>query len=171
MTKENVNEGYRLAQEELRQKQINEIKQIVLETLKKIDRLEKEKKVKKEEIKKLEDKIKILKSDIDDLKVGRVDRIVERQEKDPEASKISVVVIIKEKEVIKEPWFQPYVIEHWNLPASQPVVPTVWCGTGIGDVTSNDVFTGDCIPTINCSVAKFAAIGTYNVEGNIINLR
>ena len=75
-------------EEEKTNKQVAEVKKIVTRTLEKLDGV-------KKEIKKLQDEEKVLKMDIDDLKEGRLDRISERQEKDPEAKKVSVVVIIK----------------------------------------------------------------------------
>lgn len=165
MKKEIVKKGFDEAQNSLREKQVEEVKKIVLKTLEKIDTLKGNKKKKQAEVKEIDEQIKILESDIEDLKVGRIDRIVERQEKDEKAREVSVVVIIKEKEIIREPWFQPYVVvEKWN---HQPYIDPniVWCGStnnGNSALYSN---------TINCSVAKFGTIGTYDVNGTIVNLR
>jgi hypothetical protein len=170
MNKETVKQGFDEAQNSLREKQVAEVKQIVLETLKKIDLLEKDKHIKQSEIKELDGQIKILRSDIDDLKEGRIDRIVERQEKDPKAINVSVVVIIKEKEVIREPWYQPYVIEKWNtpvLPYLHPIFDVYQGATSDATITKGC----NCIDTINCSISKFATVGTYDVNGTIVNLR
>lgn len=162
MKKEIVKKGFDEAQNSLREKQVEEVKKIVLKTLEKIDTLKKNKKEKQVEVKEIDEQIKILESDIEDLKVGRIDRIVERQEKDEKAREVSVVVIIKEKEVIREPWFQPYiVVEKWHQPYVDPNI--TWCVTNTNVPCDNN--------TINCSVAKFGTIGTYDVNGTIVNLR
>ena len=114
MTEKLVKEGYELSEKELRDKQVTEVKKIALKTLEKIDDITKKRD-------KLSEEIKILKMDIDDLKEGRLDRIAERQEKDEEAKKISVVVIIKEvvREVVN-PWYWPYRVV-WQYPVYQDV--------------------------------------------------
>ena len=83
--KEIVKAAFAAAQDEAREKQIGEVKKIVTKTLEKLDTVKKEIKEKQEEE-------RILKMDIDDLKDGRLDRIAERQDKDPEAKKVSVVL-------------------------------------------------------------------------------
>lgn len=165
MEKEIVKEGYNDAQKSLKEKEVAEVKTIVLETLKKIDNLKKDKKNKQIEIKELDEQIKILEADIEDLKIGRIDRIVERQEKDPKAANISVVVIIKKKEIIREPWYQPYRIDHWNIPVN-PIPWTVICGGSSLSAVSNNISS-----TFTCSSAKFGTIGTYDINGTITNLR
>jgi len=180
--KEIVKEGMEQAEKSLREKQVEEVKKIALKTLEKLDSFEKDKKA-------LEAKIKVLRLDIDDLKDGRLDRIAERQEKDEDAKKVSVVIIIKEKEVIREvaPWHWPYVI-HWR-PQSIPTFPgsPVWCG-GTLDCTVENVtavnavsgqstdfigtcsnYTGDV--SINGAIAKDATIGAYEVHGHMVHLR
>jgi len=170
MEKEIVKRAYDEAQNSLREKQVEEVKKIVLETLRKIKYLEEDKKEKQSELKDLEERIKILRSDIDDLKEGRVDRIVERQEKDPKAKQVSVVVIIKEKEIIKEPWYQPYVIEKWNMP-TYPQTPITYCQTTTTPWNYTDTCGNSWVGTITCSSSKYGTVGTYNVDGKIVNLR
>jgi len=170
MTQDIVKEGFELAEQEAREKQVREVKEIVTKTLEKLEGVQKE-------IGTLKEEERILKMDIADLKVGKIDRIVERQEKDPKAKDVSVVVIIKEKEVVREvnPWYWPYqVIWHEPyLPAwHQPAIP--YCGTvgetsGMGStLTTNAVGP---MTTINCSVAKDAAIGAYEINGHMVHLR
>lgn len=184
MKQDIVKQGVQLAQDELREKSVQEVKKIVLKTLEKLKELETDKH-------KLDKQIKVLKMDIEDLKEGKLDRIVERQEKDEEAKKTSVVIIIKEKEVIREversPWYWPYRIM-WQ-PQYVPHQPIVFGGTTIenmhycgGDnaytlttgATSNGM-TGLAMSgswsTINCSVAKDAVVGAYNVGTEVVNLR
>lgn len=161
-----------LATKESEEKQVQEIKKIVTETLKKLDGV-------KTQIKELQDEKKILELDIDDLKEGKLDRIVERQEKDPKAKKVSVVVIIKEKETIREnynPWFIPYHTIWQEYQAPTRYDNAVFCSTGmpIGDgasLTLTSAKTDQGWGTINCSVAKSAVAGAYDVGGHIVNLR
>ena len=165
-----------------KQKQIDNIKEIVTRSLKKIESLEKDKQGLRDKIKEVDGKIKYVKMDLEDMKNGKLSKIVERQEKDPEAKKNSVVIIIKEKEIIRErevyptvplsPWYQPFRFiwsddGTWNK--SQ-----FYC-TGNDDITVSNA-TGDCTflndaSTINCSVAKDASIGAYDIDGKIIHLR
>ena len=155
-----------LATKESEEKQVQEIKKIVTETLKKLDGV-------KAQIKELQEEKKILELDIDDLKEGKLDRIEERQEKDPKAKKVSVVVIIKEKETIREnynPWFIPYhtiwQTEYVNtVPFKQN---QFYCTSDAGPTLELSSLSNG---TINCSVAKSAAAGAYDVGGHIVNLR
>lgn len=174
MEKEIVKEALALAEKESREKKVQEVKKIITETLAK---LKEQEKIRDEANK----KIKYLKMDVDDFKMGRLDRMVERQEKDEEAKKTSVVVIIKEKETIREvsPWFFPYTVI-WQTPIVTYPQPAFYCG-GNGTITTTD-FVGTCLTTntcgaslnavsINCSVAKDATVGAYNVGDEVINLR
>ena len=196
--KEIVKAAFASAEKEAREKQVNEVKKIVTRTLEKLDAVKKEIKAKQEEE-------RILKMDIDDLKEGRLDRIAERQEKDPEAKKVSVVLIIKEKEVVHvpSPWYSPYtVVWQYYTPTFSPST-VMYSGTGgsVGIATGGSYTTSSCsgfngvsmsnsigskscnlsdgsnfvatvTPTcITGSVAKFATVGSYDVNGHIINLR
>jgi len=170
MNKEIAKEGFELAEKEAREKQVKEVKEIVTKTLEKLEKVNKE-------IGALKEEKKILEMDINDLKMGKIDRIVERQEKDPKAKDTSVVVIIKEKETIREsnPWYWPYRVV-WHEPYT-PVwhsQPAVYCDTTGGTLTTTNSFGSSCnaySATINCSVAKDAAIGTYEVNGHPVHLR
>jgi regulator of replication initiation timing len=171
-----VKEAFESAEKELRDKRIVEVKAIVLKTLEKLSDVEKIIKEKQEEK-------KILKMDIDDLKEGRLDRIAERQTIDEKAKKVSVVVIIKEKETIREvsPWYYPYQVI-WQV----PYVPTYYnntvklCGGNntlllntASEINSSNTYGSSNFTstTINCSVAKDATIGAYDINGHIVNLR
>jgi len=166
MNKEIVKEGFELAQNELKEKQVKAVKEIVKRTLEKLEDV-------KGKIKELQEEKKILELDIEDLKMGRLDRIEERQTVDPKSKKVSVVVIVKEKEIVNNNWYQPYVIERWNI----PVYPTINYSNGIsssGNFCTADLgnFTGGTgIMTINCSVAKDNVAGAYNINDHVINLR
>ena len=152
MEKNEIKKAYELAEKELEEKKIEEIKKIVKTTLEKLENLKKDKD-------KIDKEIKILKMDLDDLKEGRLDRISERQEKDKEAEKISVVKIIREVIVEKiSPWYIPYRII-WN-----PFVP---------DASLKPTFINDnwSCTTINSSLAKTYSSGTYDIDGTIIHFR
>jgi hypothetical protein len=159
---------------EAEEKQVSEVKKIVQETLKKLE-------VVKGKIKELHEEKKILELDIDDLKEGKIDRIVERQEKDPKAKEVSVVIIIKEKETIREnnhynPWYVPYHT-FWQTEYTSPTrFDNVFCSTSIpvvdgASLNLSSVKNAEGWGTINCSVAKSAAAGAYDVGGHIVNLR
>jgi len=158
MEKNEIKKAYELAEKELEEKKIEEIKKIVKTTLEKLENLKKDKD-------KIDKEIKILKMDLDDLKEGRLDRISERQEKDKEAEKISVVKIIREVIVERiSPWYIPYRII-WNPPYI-PFVPDTPLDP-IFTVGSNDNWS----ITINSSLAKTYSSGTYDIGGTIIHFR
>jgi len=172
MKKEEVKKAVELAEKELKEKRINKVKEIVKRTLEAID---------KEDgiIKGATERRRILKMDLDDLKQGRLDRIEERQKKDPKAEKVSVVKVIKEiireREVPVYPipyWYQPYRLE-WNPPYDPN---RFYCSTDdvvtMTDSANNLTFATEANGiTIDCSVAKNYSAGTYNIDGQIINFR
>ena len=162
MTEAHVKEGFALAEKEMREKQVAEVKKIVLKTLEKIKEQDK---IRDEAAK----KVKILKMDIDDLKEGKIDRIVERQEKDEEAKKTSVVIIVREIVHDYSPWYVPYRVI-WPTPVA-PVSP--WTTIPVCGSNNLVTYTGNTYDyaTINCSTAKDATIGAYDVEGTVVNLR
>jgi len=175
MSKEEIKKAYELAQKELKEKRIGQVKELVKKTLERLSHLD-------EQISKLQEERKILKLDIDDLKAGRLDRIEERQSKDEKAKKTSVATIVKEKVVehhhhYDNYWYYPYRVV-WNPPLL-PYDGTVYCTTGnasttIGGnaVSCNSINTGGCSSfTLTSSVAKDFSIGTYNIDGDIVHLR
>ena len=190
MNEKDVKQAFDLAQKEIREqkqkehdKQVAEVKEIVKKTLLEVEKL-------KEQEGDIKEKLKILKLDIEDLKLGKLERIKERQEKDPLAKKVSVI-IIKEKEIIIErevpsPWYQPYYIE-WNT-NTYPRHNDIMCNDTLG-YTYTDSNTGSLtfstsavdnqinadIESINCnyanSVPKTLAVFTLNnsvVRDNVI---
>ena len=107
-----------------KEKQIAELKIIVQKTLEKI-------KTKESLKEQLEKEIKILKQDIDNLKSGRLDILAERQEKDKEAKRVSIIIIKKivEKQVpFPQPYYVPVDPYRSNFPWNQPWAVT--CGDG-----------------------------------------
>ena len=172
--KEIVKKAYERAETELREKQISEVKEIVKRTLERITEVDKD-------IDRLQEKKKYLKLDLEDLKEGRLDRIEERQEKDPKAKTYSLVIVIKERERVVErvsPWYIPYQITWANEHISN--TPVVYCTTasseaysascGCSSFASADGFIGFSQP-ITGSVARDFAPGTYQIGDKIVHLR
>ena len=93
MDKDKAKKAAELAEKELKeeeeQKQIDLIKKAIKQTLEAIKSKEKERT-------KLNKEIKTLKQDIDNIRAGRLDLIAERQEKDDEAKKTSIIEVVKE---------------------------------------------------------------------------
>jgi len=181
MTEKTVKEGYQLAEKELKDKQVQEVKKIVLKTLEKLNEKQKEKIT-------LEEEIRLLRMDIDDLKEGRLDRIQERQEKDAKAKQTSVVIIIKEKEVVREytPWYQPYrviwqtplpsfPIQHFyyadNSKAERVYMSNCTSGVEMSALTCADSAPIETTCFISNCVAKDFTMGAYEIEGKVVNLR
>ena len=155
-------------QKEEEQKQIDLIKKAIKQTLEAI-------KAKEKDRDKLNKEIKTLKQDIDNIRAGRLDLIAERQEKDDEAKRTSIIEVVKEKEVHHhhyDRWYEPYRIT-WNPYWSYP-----YCGSTTTDLTCYNTMTltnnsGDLSFTgsINCSIAKDAYAGTYQLDsGDCVTL-
>jgi len=183
MEQEIVKEGVALAEKEAREKQVETVKKIVQKTLEKIDELNKR-------IDELQEERKILKMDLEDLKDGKLGRIQERQVKDEKARQTSVVII--EREVIrdhsypvpypvpypvypKNPWYDLWTAK-WNTVYFSAGTSPMG-GTAVGSSISNamggsgPLTAGSAGMLINCSVAKDAAPGAYDVEGHVVNFR
>jgi len=134
--------------------QVAEVKEIVKRTLEEIESLKDKKGC-------IDEELKILKLDIDDLKQGKLERIKERQDKDPKAKEISII-IIKEKETIREvpssdrytPWYQPYYIQ-WNT-EKYPRDNQILCDGGNYTYSDN---TGS-MPLLSTSSLNGLAIST-----------
>lgn len=169
-SKEVAKQGFELAQKEAHEKQVQEVKRIVTKTLEKIEKL-------RTQIRDLQKQERILKLDLEDLKEGKLDQIAERQEVDKEAKSTSVVVIIKDREVVREqnPWYWPYRIT-WSQP-SYPIYDTVYCQTTeatpifTATTTAGSTLCSGGTATINCSVAKSSAAGTYEIDGKVVHFR
>jgi hypothetical protein len=149
------------------EKEIEKIKEIVRSYLNKINDKEEDKK-------KLEKEIRILKDDLDDLKMGRLDKIEERQTKDPEHNKTTLIIIKKiEKEYIPyQPWFSPWYVE------MKPYTPYYYDNmTYIYGNSDAITLTGtaycsavNAITTAGTSFQNFSQ-GSYTLNsGKIINL-
>ncbi len=139
--------------EEERKKQFKVIKEAIKGELEKLEE-------KKKQRRKLDEEIKIHKQNIDNIREGRLDLIEERQRKDEKAKEISTIIIEREK-IVEKPypvypyipyksWYEPYKI--WYTPLTT--------GDYTGDVNTDYTFS----TTINCSVAKDASPGTYELN-------
>jgi len=173
--KEKAKKVAELAEKELKEeeeeKQIRLIKKAIKQTLEAI-------KAKEKERAKLNKEIKTLKQDIDNIRAGRLDLIAERQEKDEEAKKTSIIEVVKEKEIhhhhYHDRWYEPYRII-WKWPEYE-----ITCDATTVDVTDyGTTWTGSnnlldvttAVNYVNCSIAKDAFAGTYKLEnGDCITL-
>jgi len=177
MNEKDVKRAFSDAEKELeeakvkeKEKQVKEVKEIVKRTLQEIEKL-------KDEKASIEEKLKILKLDIDDLKQGKLELIKERQDNDKLARSVSVI-IIKEKETIREvpsPWYQPWVIT-WNqvYRDNTPLVFSSYdtCNSNnlVGSLSVVDSVYDDNTILTN-SIVKDNVIGSYILEDKTINLR
>ena len=173
---EDAQKDLRKEKQEEREKQIAEVKEIVKRTLLEVEKLKSEKSG-------IEERLKILKLDIDDLKAGKLERIKERQDKDPLAKEVSVI-IIKEKEIIRErevpsPWYQPYTVT-WNTntyPRDNivKIYNTTTAENNVMTLLNNNTY--DCCTSstndfiLTNSVVKDSVVGAYNLEDKTIHLR
>lgn len=142
----NIKKAFELAEQEVQEKQIENLKQIVKKLLQ-------TKSDKEEEKRKIESDIKIIKTTIDDFKAGRLDKVKEMLEKNPEAKKITPLEIVVVREVYPtKPWTWEYNVnwQSYNNSSLGSGNSLVYNGTG----TTTQVFTS----------------GTYNLSGSIINL-
>lgn len=109
---QDIKQAYQSAKKELdeetKRKLVEEMKGYIKNTLQAIED-------KKSEIAEAQQELKALKADLDDLEQGRLDKIKERQDKDPVARRTSVIYITR-------------IIN--NYPAVQPYFqPTYWGST------------------------------------------
>lgn len=153
----------KLAEEELEQEKVEKQKQLIKDaikqTLERIEELD-------NEIKEKQRKKKILKQDIDNIRAGRLDLIEERQKKNGEAGRTSVIRVEKVKEVhhYYDHWYEPYRI--YPLPDPYPYIPQtpIWCSTAdCGSTLANDSYM-----TITSSMAKDVSCGTYKLDSGTV---
>lgn len=86
MSEKNINqEAFKQAEKELLEKKVEEVKDLILTTLELIESKKKEKV-------KVEEELRVLKLDIEDLRKGNFDKIKERQSKSPIAKSVSVSI-------------------------------------------------------------------------------
>lgn len=122
---------------DMKQKQIEAIKQVVQQTFEQIDIWEGRKN-------EAQDKLRILKHDLFDLKDGRLDRVVERQGMDEKIKEISILSVVKTGAGgSTNPWYVEYEITFQYNGEQEKVV-------------------------INNSTAKMYASGSYKLKSGMI---
>jgi len=104
--KDIIKKGIAEAEKEAQEKEISKVKMIVKTYLEKIQ----EKKLVED---KAREERKMLEKDLDDLKGGRLDKIMERQANDPRAREIAIIGIKKIMESYQPmfPWRSPWIVE------------------------------------------------------------
>jgi hypothetical protein len=161
--KENIKKAMDLAEQEVQEKEIAQLKSIIKDLL--------QKKVNKEEEKReIEKEISIIKQTIDDFKAGRLDKVKELIEKDIVAKDLlPFKIIIINQPVYVKPW-------NWTYKIEQVPNYTYTSATAIGN-NSLIYYSGNNLMTTtltNCTtgndIATFTA-GTYSLDNDrIINL-
>lgn len=87
MSEEKINkEAFKQAEQELLEQKVEKVKGYILETLKKLEKKKQDKEL-------IEEEIRILKLDLEDLRQGKFDKIEERITNSPVAKSTSVVHI------------------------------------------------------------------------------
>lgn len=123
--------------DDIKESQKIHVKELVTLTFEKVEALEAMKA-------KIMDQLKILKHDLFDLKDGRLDRILERQNMNAETCVISAIKVQrKEGQTSNNPWFTDYEVSYTCNGTSSKVV-------------------------INNSAAKTHASGTYKLQNDSI---
>lgn len=100
---ENVKKALNLAQNEIEEKQVQNLKNIIKNLLQKKVNLE-------EDEAKIKGEIKLIKQDIDDFKAGRLDKIKERHEVDERANKVAPINIT----IVQDPIYFQYPLNPWR---------------------------------------------------------
>lgn len=160
--KEIAKQAVELAEKEAQEKQVHFIKQVVQEYLERIEKFRKEEREAKA-------KREALEHDLDDIKAGRLDKVKERQEKNPVAKEVAPIVIriVEEHYQPLYPWHSQWVVEWKN----QPSVVSTWCDTT--DATSGGIgcttICSNSMTTTGTALSSFTH-GTYNVGTRIVNL-
>lgn len=123
----NVKKAFELAQEEVQEKEIVNLKNIIKDLLQKKVNKEKEKN-------EIEKDIKIIKQTIDDFKAGRLDKIKELIEKDDRAKdlvNINITIINNNNYPLK-PWLWVYAVQPMYYGSGYA---TISAGSGTGTAT------------------------------------
>lgn len=158
--KELIKKAMDLAENEVQDKEIQNLKNIIKNLLQK-------KKIYEKEKEDADEKIKLIKQDIDDFKAGRLDKIKERHDLTPKASEISPINVIiindNKREVYpRQPWL-------WNYEVVWGHYPTILTGSAMTYGTSG----GNIATLCGTTSANFTG-GTYAVSANgvtsVINL-
>lgn len=108
-------EAYKQAEKELLEGKVEKVKGYILETLKKIDSKNKERQ-------RIDEEVRILKLDLDDLRNGRFEKIEERIEKSAVARRVSVPNI----EAFATSWVNDCLSTGMTLTSSTSSMPDFW---------------------------------------------
>lgn len=165
--------AFELAQQEVQEKSIENLKNIIKRLLEKL----KDKQDKKNE---LEDEIKLIREDIEDFKKGRLDKIKERHDKDNRANKVSPIniTIINDNSRITyptQPWRWNYDVV-WQYPSSGGYTITstgnnLLAYGGSGTFTNAVYCSAGCSTTLSGNTAMNFTAGTYELtDGTIKNI-
>jgi hypothetical protein len=147
--KDIVSNAIQQLEKEKQEAEISKIKGIVKAYLEKILN-------KKEEIKVIQKELKDLETDLDDLKSGRLDKIEERQSKDPN-HKNNTLIFVKRVEADYlpfQPWRSPWIVE--------------WCK--VGDYSSPMSWIDSGMTTTTGTMFQNFTGGTYTINGQIFTL-
>lgn len=171
--KENINKAFKAAEQELEDKEVKHLKTIIQNLLQK----KKDAEIEKNEI---DDEIKLIKQEIEDFKSGRLDRIKERHEKNPQADHVCPIhiTIINDNTRVTyptQPWRWNYQVI-WNN--YYPPITNGSLGNGLiltgGSGVTNLAYSAQSALQTTASLTGVTSAtytsGTYQVNGNIINL-
>jgi hypothetical protein len=126
--KELNKKAFEQAEKELFDKRVKIAKDYILQTLEKIEEKKKEKA-------KVEEELRVLKLDLEDIRKGNFKSIEERVEKSSVAQDITVIPYIKIIEIIRErEKFEP--IRPWGPQYPDPNI--VWCNAMAGTYNLSD---------------------------------
>ena len=185
--KEIVADAIKEISKEKQEAEIKKIKDIVKSYLEKISN-------KKEKVKEVQEELRALEKDLDDLKAGRLDKIEERQGKDPVHDRVTIIEIHRiEKEYIPyQPWRSQYEIVYVPYPPvyyngySTTIGQTgisycsnttsisnqlqgIQCG-GVSSVSSSQSQIGNCQTQASGIQFQNFVQGQYWINGQSINL-
>lgn len=163
--KDQIKKAFDLAENEVEEKAIENLKKIIKNILE-------TKKKKETERDELDEDIKILKQDIDDFKAGRLDKIKERHdtvEKADKVAPINITIIQDNSRKIypTQPWKWNYEV-YWGYYPNYSITAggtnTMYLNTAL---CAN--INGFGFSTTGATAANFTS-GTYQVGNGIINL-
>lgn len=174
--KDNIKKAMDLAEQEVQEKEIAQLKSIIKDLLqKKVDR--------EEDKRELEKEISVIKQTIDDFKAGRLDKVKELIEKDSTAKNVlPFKVVIINQPVYVQPWNWTYRIEpiYLQTQTNYSYLPTqTFTSTSASTIGGSNYLTGNngsCSSTsyfVGTVASNFTG-GAYEVNGaagsRIINL-
>lgn len=150
--KDNIKKAFESAEQEIQEREIARLKEIVKDLLR-------QKNEKEQEKREIEKEISVIKQTLDDFKAGRLDKVKDLIEKDSTARDVLPFQIhIINQPVIQKPWT-------WQYDIVQNVQPLV--GNGTWTTTAASL---NCLTTSGTTAANFTT-GTYVIgDGKIINL-